>query len=310
MVTSRSRACALPKQIFGFNFPTISSIVYAGGRTIPTIYFQVLWQLGFESATSYTWQCFYWLAFECQPLGVKTISVLHKKNRLWWGFHKCKCESDVQTNSRLPVPLSILVLKTNNANHMVTCYEYWLDTRLCQSVPRHVPQCFVPVWDPNLSSAFWVLAVQLIYQSINSAESVLIKFYKRDQYVFFLHHWLIALDKQKRFQINKVGMDICLHIHIYEGKCVFTHSLAKAWTLTYANVCTQTHLQIHKLLNVATNMKACLQVAPRCLSILPIHLPRISMKIFWRFSRSQFSSLYKKPDLLSLVIGIDLETLL
>lgn len=186
--------------------------------------------------------------------------------------------------------------KLTMLNHMVTCYEYWLDTRLCQSVPRHVPQCFVPVWDPNLSSAFWVLAVQLIYQSINSAESVLIKFYKRDQYVFFLHHWLIALDKQKRFQINKVGMDICLHIHIY--------------VFTYANVCTQTHLQIHKLLNVVTNMKACLQVAPRCLSILPIHLPRISMKIFWRFSRSQFSSLYKKPDLLSLVIGIDLETLL
>ena len=127
LVTSRSRACALPKQIFGFNFPTISSIVYAGGRTIPTIYFQVLWQLGFESATSYTWQCFYWLAFECQPLGVKTILVLHKNknNILWWGFHKCKCESDVQTNSRLPVPLSILVLKTNNANHMVTCYVLW-----------------------------------------------------------------------------------------------------------------------------------------------------------------------------------------
>jgi len=78
---------------------------------------------------------------------------------------------------------------------------------------------------------------------------------------------------------------------------------------------TFTYLQVDKFLdmNVQTNVKACLLIVSSLpFYSFPIHLPRNRMKInclTFAVHPVDFH-LYKKPDLLSLVIGIDLETLL
>ena len=120
----------------------------------------------------------------------------------------------MQTNSRLPLSMTTFNAKPNGYILCASKHNYWLYTRLCQTVPGYVPQCLVLVWDhPNLSSAFEFSSS--VDSSINqwrtkSIDQILKK--RSICVVASLIDWPWQAVKVSDQEDSK---NICLHIHIH-----------------------------------------------------------------------------------------------